>query len=193
MYSSKPISTISYNSENFLKNVLFDLVNSGLISNYMYIYHLPDEEMRKEHCHILLFPTKRIQTNDIKNLFNEFDITHPSKPLGVLDFRNSTPNDWCLYAIHDEMYLSWKNMTRTHIYSQDHIHCYSEESKSLSYFEAYEWLYQQLNNKRVKAFRECMTFEQALTTGLSVYDSWMISQITCANGKNPNAIIKNSD
>ena len=117
MRTSKPISTISYNSEKFLQEKIFEFIENGYIDFGCYIYHLPeeDENEKKPHYHVLMFPSCRIDTNVLKKEFEEYDENH-DKPLGVTVFMNSKFGDWFLYGLHDVAYLMSKNQKRKHHY-----------------------------------------------------------------------------
>lgn len=104
MNTCKPISTISFNSENFLHQKLNELVDNKIITFYTYIKHYgePNEnrDTLKDHFHIYVEPNKRIDTMQLGEKFNEVDINHV-KPLGVLPFQFSKFDDWYLYGLHD--------------------------------------------------------------------------------------------
>ena len=104
--TQKPISTISYNTEPFLKNTLDMLYKQHIIQNYMYIFH-KGEDGDKDHFHVRLEPNRRIDPMDIKELFSEYDSKN-IKPLGVRPFRPSVEEDWILYALHNKDYLKTK-------------------------------------------------------------------------------------
>lgn len=106
MATQKPISTISYNTEPFLKEKLDDLVNAHIIQSYMYIKHL-GEDGDKDHIHLRIEPNKRIDQMDLTDKFKEY-IQGNDKPLGVRPWRPSKEEDWILYAVHDSKYLSLK-------------------------------------------------------------------------------------
>lgn len=106
MATQKPISTISYNSEPFLKVVLQDLYNAHIIQNYLYIKH-KGEDGDKDHIHLRIEPNKRVDPMDLMEKFLEFVPDHV-KPLGVRPFRPSKEEDWILYAVHDKDYLKLK-------------------------------------------------------------------------------------
>lgn len=101
--TAKPISTITYNTEEFLKRKLEQLILSHRIDDYRYIKHL-GEDGDKNHIHLLLYPNKRIDTGMLKDEFNEIDNTN-DKPLGCLPFRTSKTDHWLMYVLHDEQYL----------------------------------------------------------------------------------------
>ena len=109
MATSKPISTISYNTEAFLKEKLDTWVKSHLIMSYMYICH-KGEDGDKDHIHLRIEPNKPIDKMDLMEALQEYPIGNDisKKPLGVRPFRPSKEEDWILYAIHDSEYLKGK-------------------------------------------------------------------------------------
>lgn len=104
--TSKPISTISYNSKKHLDLVLDKLLKTHIIQNYMYIFH-KGEDGDKDHFHLYIEPNRRVDPMDIKDMFIERDHNN-IKPLGVRPFRPSKEEDWILYAVHDSQYLTIK-------------------------------------------------------------------------------------
>lgn len=110
MATQNPISTISYNSEAFLREKLEELYSSHIIQAYQYIFHY-GEDGDKDHIHLRIEPNKRIDPMDIADMLQEFtDINGQplKKPLGVRPFRPSKEEDWFLYAVHDAEYLKLK-------------------------------------------------------------------------------------
>lgn len=122
MNTSKPISTISYNSVDFLVSILDDLTKARKISFYAFIKHRgeDDEAGKKDHIHLYVEPSSRINTDELKDHFKE--ITADSeKPLGCLLFRSSKFDDWFLYSLHFSTYLKSKNLTKKYNYTYDQI------------------------------------------------------------------------
>lgn len=120
MRTSKPISTISYNSPDFLKARLYELVQNKIISFWVFIYHKKEEDEKKDHIHLFLIPSKMIQTDDLKDEFKEIDLMHPDKPLGCIGFNSSKFEHWYFYGKHDKLYLRYaKNQSRKYHYNQD--------------------------------------------------------------------------
>lgn len=107
MATSKPISTISYNSEEFLRSKLDDLYRKHIIQCWQYIKH-KGEDGDKNHIHLRIEPNKRIDPMDLTQLLLEPDPKH-DKPLGCRPWRPSKEEDWFLYAIHDKQYLKIKS------------------------------------------------------------------------------------
>lgn len=123
MRTSKPISTISYNTTNFLKAKLDHFVTNKIISFYCFIEHLPedDEAGNKKHIHLYIEPSKMVQTDDLRQELKEIDLNNINKPLGVLPFRSSDFGNWYLYSIHDTKYLAMKGQSRRYHYKHDDI------------------------------------------------------------------------
>ena len=106
MATSMPISTISYNSEEFLKYHLDSWYNMHLIQAYQYIKH-KGEDGDKDHIHLRIEPNKKLDPMDLMEDLKEY-VTGSEKPLCVRPFRNSKEEDWILYAVHDPTYLKIK-------------------------------------------------------------------------------------
>ena len=151
MRTRSPISTISFNTLEFLELKLCELENCGKISFWAYVRHLPedDEAGNKEHMHVYIEPSKQIQTDDFRKQLLEFDpnfseddyavnrlkhdnvddheldpdVSRPKKlkPRGCLLFRCSKFADWYLYGLHDKRYLAMKGQSRKYHYSYDDI------------------------------------------------------------------------
>lgn len=118
MRTSKFLSTISYNSDVFLQNVLNSLISDKIIVFWAYIEHLPESGERKKHKHLLLQPNGLINTDNIIDLFNE-SVVDNDKPLSVMPFRISKIDDCLLYFMHDVKYLDKKMLKKKFHYSLD--------------------------------------------------------------------------
>lgn len=106
MATQKPISTISYNTESFLKEKLDNWINAHIIQAYQYICH-KGEDGDKDHIHLRIEPNKKLDPMDLKDELREFQIGK-DKPLGCRPFRPSKEEDWFLYVVHDADYLKLK-------------------------------------------------------------------------------------
>ena len=118
MNTSKSISTISYNSEDFLLLKLKELYNNRMISDYMYILHSPEDDELKFHIHLWIQPNKKIDTVELQEMFKEVDPNNP-KPLGCIDFRKSDIDNWILYNQHFRPYLVSKLEDRKKYYQKE--------------------------------------------------------------------------
>lgn len=106
MATQKPISTISYNSEKFLREKLDIWVDAHIIQAYQYILH-KGEDGDKDHIHLRIEPNKKLDPMDLLEQLREYRIGE-DKPLCCRPFRPSKEEDWILYAVHDEQYLKAK-------------------------------------------------------------------------------------
>lgn len=111
--TAKPISTISFNTREFLLRKLDSFYSSGIFDDYRVIFHTgePDHftgEVAKDHAHVWISPNRRLDTVDLRLSFNEVDFAHPDivEPLGCLPFRPSKQDHWLLYSLHDPIYLA---------------------------------------------------------------------------------------
>lgn len=122
MRTTKPISTISYNTPAFLRLKLDELRKAKKITFWAYILHKPEKDEGKAHAHVYIEPAKMIQTADLEDFFLEPDLQHPEKkPLKVLDFHGSKFDDWYLYGLHDTSYLASKGLAREYHYTPEEI------------------------------------------------------------------------
>jgi len=106
MATQKPISTISYNTEAFLKEKLDGWVKAHIIQAYQYIKH-KGEDGDKDHIHVRLEPNKKLDPMDLLEELKEYP-AGCKKPLACRPFRPSKEEDWYLYVVHDEDYLKLK-------------------------------------------------------------------------------------
>lgn len=121
MRTSKPFSTISYNSEDFLEQKLGDLVARRQIDFYAWVKHYPEEDEKKEHKHLYIVPNGRVDTDQLLDYLLEIDPKLPDKPLKCIRPHSSKFADWYLYAIHDTAYLASKGQSRRYHYALEDI------------------------------------------------------------------------
>lgn len=121
MRTSKPISTISYNTPEFLRAKIDYWKERGIIEYGMWIEHKPEADEKKAHYHVFLKPAKLIQTMDLENDSMELDPENPDKPLKMISFRVSKEADWVLYCLHDPTYLVEKGLERAYSYGIEDI------------------------------------------------------------------------
>ena len=112
MATLKPISTISYNTEAFLKEKLDSWLDAHIIMSYQYICHKGETDDlkiddKKDHIHLRIEPNKKLDPMDLMDELREFE-PGKDKPLSCRPFRPSKEEDWFLYAVHDETYLKIK-------------------------------------------------------------------------------------
>lgn len=87
MATQKPISTISYNSEKFLKEKLTSWYNAHIIQAYQYILH-KGEDGDKDHIHLRIEPNKRVDPMSLSEDLKEFE-AGKEKPRGCRPWRPS--------------------------------------------------------------------------------------------------------
>ena len=136
MRTSKPISTISYNSQEFLVSKLDELVRNHKISDYMFINHFAEEDEKKNHIHLWIKPNTLLDTMKIQEFFRELDPEKPLKPKGCIDFRLGEIDDWILYNMHYEPYLASKGESRQFHYSRDDFVYCDEDTFDFNYNHA---------------------------------------------------------
>lgn len=106
MATSKPHSTISYNTEPFLRSKLDSWVKAHYIQAYQYIKH-KGEDGDKDHIHLRIEPNKALDLMNLTDELKEY-VVGSEKPLGVRPWRPSKEEDWFLYSVHDKKYLQIK-------------------------------------------------------------------------------------
>lgn len=106
MATQKPLSTISYNTEGFLREKLEDWYSAHIIQSYQYIWH-KGEDGDKDHIHLRIEPNRRVDPMELMEDLKEYQ-PGKDKPLGVRPFRPSKEEDWYLYVVHDKDYLKCK-------------------------------------------------------------------------------------
>ena len=119
MRTSKPISTISYNSVPFLQSKMDEFVRNHVISAWFFVKHRAEKDERKDHIHVYAVPNKMVDTMALQDALRELDPENPQKALGCIDFCSSNPDDASLYFAHNEEYLAWKGETREYHYGEE--------------------------------------------------------------------------
>lgn len=133
MRTTKPISTISFNTPAYLNLKLTELTKAGKISFWAYILHYPedDEGGKKQHLHVYIEPSKLVQTDDIREYLKEYDPDHPETPKGSISFQTSNFGNWYMYSLHDSRYLSSKGQSRRYHYK--HSDMVTSDKDDLNY------------------------------------------------------------
>lgn len=122
--TDRPLSFISWNSENFLKNKLDYFIDNNTFAFYMFIKHYPepkDDMTGKEeklHYHVYFEPFKRIDTNVMIREFEEIEEKGINRPARI---QKSKFDNAYLYFIHDKSYLFSKGQERKHHYKYSDI------------------------------------------------------------------------
>lgn len=115
MKTTKPISSISWNSMQYLVDRLEELRKAHLIAFWVLIQHHAEEDEKKDHIHFYVEPNRSIDTEELRENFIE--LVPNAKPLGVNKFQKSDFKNWLWYSIHDKAYLFSKGETRKYNYS----------------------------------------------------------------------------
>lgn len=142
MRTSKPISTISYNTQEFLTAKLDELMRNHKICDYMFINHFAEEDEKKNHIHLWIKPNTLLDTMALQEFLKEIDPNKPLKPLGCIDFRLSDIDEWILYNQHFEPYLASKGEKREYHYTRDDFVYPDEDTFDFNYHHAFkgsEW------------------------------------------------------
>lgn len=120
MKTSKPFSTISYNTPDFLKVKLDDLVSRRVLAFYAFVKHYKEEDEKKDHIHLIMFPNGQYQTDALFDYLAEPDFSDlTKKSLGIMPCQNSKFGDWYLYCAHDSGYLASKGQVRHFHYIEE--------------------------------------------------------------------------
>ena len=128
MRTTKAFTTITYNTENFLKIKLDELVKAKKISFYCFIKHKAEEDEKKDHIHLFVDPSAIIQTDDLKDNLIEFDPKNPTLPLTCLTAKSCKNfGDAYLYFKHDKAYLTSKGQSRKYHYRFEDFRTSSED------------------------------------------------------------------
>lgn len=118
MITRRAFSTVTYNTQDFLKANLNELVKEGKLAWWAYFYHVPDIDNRKAHIHLHMIPECSVDTVMLAKQFEELDPTNPL-PLRWRPCEHSKWDDWYLYCCHDKYYLRFKGLERNTYYSYD--------------------------------------------------------------------------
>ena len=126
MNSRCPISTISYNTEQFLIKELNKMIDERIIDFYAFIYHLPEDDLgeKKGHRHLYVVPATIVDTFSINERLQQIDIQNPDKPpLCCMPWKHSKFGDWYMYCLHDKDYLASQCQERKFHYSNNDFVC----------------------------------------------------------------------
>ena len=65
MRTSKAFATISYNTTDFLKLKLGELVERGVLDFWAFVDHLPEIDEKKPHKHLFCVPSKLFECSTL--------------------------------------------------------------------------------------------------------------------------------
>lgn len=171
MRTSKPFSTISYNSDSFLSDALNKAVNDRLIDFWAWVEHLPEDDEKKAHKHVFIVPNGRFDTDILrKRLSEELDVNNLDenglpRRLGCIQFASSKFGDWLYYVKHDMLYLASKGQARKYHYSEDDIRV-----SDITYFRELKHTVTLPKTVMLERLKECaedgLSFEQIVFDGI---------------------------
>lgn len=160
MKTSRPFSTISYNTDKFLTLKLDDLVKREIISFYAWIEHYPEEDEKKVHKHLYIVPDGQIDTNAVRKVLEEIDVKDPAAGLlKCMDVHPSKFDDWYLYGIHDTAYLASKGQSRKYHYRESDVKSSDAES-----------LHEKVCTIDFSKYRKTQEFVDSVISGIDFYD-----------------------
>lgn len=165
MRTSKPFSTISYNSQDFLQQTLSDLVKRRKIAFFAFVEHLPEEDEKKAHKHVFIVPNGLVDTDQVIDTLKEIDLANPLKPLGCIPPNSSKFDDWYLYSLHDAPYLASKGQSRKYHYALQDFHV-SDEDYMTHQIHSIDYSRYQRFQRLVEAVDDGETFPDLVRKGL---------------------------
>lgn len=167
MNTTKPFSTISYNSKMFLKSKLNELLENKIINEWYFIHHKGEtdwftNEREKDHFHVYMSPCHKVDCDALRELFQEVDPTC-YKPLGCMPFQSSKIDDWIMYGMHDQHYLNTKGEVKEYTYSWKDIVGYDDEALKRAVKHASAWAYKEVRKReRVAKYGLLKSFEDGI-------------------------------
>lgn len=168
MRTSKPFSTISYNSDSFLELKLNELVKSFKIEYWCYVRHMgelaEDGTREKNHKHVFIIPNCKIDTMELSQMMLEPDPSNLKKPLKCMDFRSSKEDEWFLYNSHDPDYLRTKFLVREFMYSLDDFVSSDEDETRIKWDRAFHES-DYMKNQRMLKLMESRSASQMVADG----------------------------
>ena len=182
MNTSKPISTISYNTEKYLREKIYYWKQQGFIEYGMWILHQPDVDGDKAHYHVYLQPTKLIQTENLINDSIEIDPNwkpldfygdekekeqHEKKQfLKMTVFKSSEPSNWILYGLHDEAYLTQKGLSRNIHYDVSDIQSTCDDTLLDMLSSAFDFRNNKLEFRIIDAVNKGVSWQDMVKSGM---------------------------
>lgn len=182
MLRSVKISTISYNTDKWLENVLNELISGKKIRFYMWINHAPEESELSYHKHLMLCPDEKIETRELDDKLEEPDPNNVL-PLKCIDW-NVTSNilDWILYAVHDPIYCAEKHKElKKFTYTKDDIHCNDQRILDNYFYMAYHEFSFWKNSKFIKLLNAGNTPQDLVKNGYVAMSEMVNFHYFCKN------------
>lgn len=168
MKTSKPFSTISYNTDDFLVRKLNELVAEFKVEFWCFVRHLGELDdsgnREKDHKHVYIVPNGRVDTMELNQFFLEPDLSNIGKPLRCMDFRSAKEDDWILYASHDPDYLKTKFLVREFSYQLKDFVCSDSDEFKIKWDRAFHES-EYMKNQRMLSLLENHTASQLASSG----------------------------
>lgn len=128
MKTTCPISTINYNSPEYLARKLTALSEAGNFDFWTFVPHKPDVDEKKPHNHVYVRPAKQVDTSALTRAIGIEIFPDGTQGSNVkLWMKSKTFADWYLYGLHDPLYLASKGLKRNVSYTQDDFRASSKE------------------------------------------------------------------
>lgn len=160
MRTSKPFSTISYNTLDFLVDKLNALTDKNKIDFWSFIEHKKEDDEEKDHIHLYIVPSYLIDTNQFSREFIEF-VQGEKKPRKIRPCVSSKFPDWYLYSMHHSGYLASKGQSRKYHYELDDFLC-SDSIYMLEQIHQIDWTKINPLGQVIEAARSGITFSEFL-------------------------------
>lgn len=109
MKTFKDISTITYCSSDYLISQLNGLYNQGDIEFWAFIPHHAESVDLKDHTHLFITPSCKLETKDLQFRENEL--------VGTMPYEKSNFGHWFFYSVHNDLYLKSHKLEKKYHYS----------------------------------------------------------------------------
>ena len=159
MRTTRPFSTISWNSEFHLIKQLDEMIRQRSISFYAVIKHHAEEDEKKDHYHVYVEPDGQMDTHQFMDRLEEIDPKNPLKPIRIARVQNSKFADWYLYGKHDSAYLASKGQSRQYHYEDDDF-IVSDSDVFLDLKHHIDWSKINATGHVIQAAEQGMTFAE---------------------------------
>lgn len=203
MRTRMPISSISYNTRDFLKSKLIEFTEAKKLEFWFFIAHKAedDEGGLKDHIHVFAVPNGTIDTSSLLDEFKEYNLSDLSeKPKSCLPWKSSKPDDAIMYFLHDKSYLAYKGQSRKYHYNLSDVVTSNEDE--------FNYYYKSIDISKITPYKKMldaqeigMTFSEYIKHGyipvqqLSNYQTaWYLlkQEKVERNGRNGHDIIDNT-
>lgn len=140
MNTTRPCSSIAYAPAAWLELKLSELEYVGTLDWWAFIEHHAEEDEKKDHTHLILYPGKKVDTQSLRDILSFSDLhaanPAPARPLPFV--RTNSFQDWYLYVLHDADYLAQHRQSRKFHYRHEDIHT-SDAAQLLEFVHQIDW------------------------------------------------------